>query len=531
MFYLCSMSGLHVVWFRRDLRVHDHAALAAALASGAPVLPLYIFDPGLWSLPEQSRRQFDFLVESLTELDEALRARGARLVVRTGRTAEVLADLHRRHGLAAIHTHEETGLQWAYDRDRSVRRWALQAGVSLREQSQTGVLQDRAHRDAWAAHWNELMSRPRLKAPDTIPMADVPSAPWPIAEDFGLGPDDCPERQPGGRAAGVELLRSFLSGRGRRYGQALSHPAEAADISSRVSAHLAFGTVSAREAVQAAWRARVAYAEDGDTTFTQSLDGFLARLQARSRSLQAVEDGTSFDRRPVPPARDGLRPEAAEGDPRLEAWLQGRTGFPFIDAAMRALNATGWLSASMRVQLIGFAAWHLWMDPGRPAAQMAGLLTDFEAGIHYPQVQAHVMFTGAATPRVFNPVKQSQDMDPDGAFIRRWVPELAALPTHYLHAPWEAPKADLARAGIVFGQTYPMRMLDHVAAGREARERLALLRRPPISAHDGTRDRAGQDVRQPDLPFSGRKPGRARKAPQAPMQLSLDLLPPAGPAS
>ena len=203
MFYLCSMSGLHVVWFRRDLRVHDHAALAAALASGAPVLPLYIFDPGLWSLPEQSRRHFDFLIESLTELDEALRLRGARLVVRTGRTAEVLADLHRRHGLAAIHMHEETGLQWAHDRDRSVRRWALQAGVSLREQSQTGVLQDRAGRDSWAAHWNELMSRPRLKAPDTIGMADVPSAPWPIAEDFGLGPDDCADRQTRCLAAGV----------------------------------------------------------------------------------------------------------------------------------------------------------------------------------------------------------------------------------------------------------------------------------------------------------------------------------------
>ncbi|MEZ5998607.1 MAG: FAD-binding domain-containing protein [Hyphomonas sp.] len=524
------MSGVHIIWFRRDLRVHDHAALAAALASGAPILPLYIFEPGLWALPETSRRQFDFLMESLGELDEALIARGARLVVRTGAARDVFADLHRRHGIAAIHTHQETGLQWTFDRDKAVRRWALQAGVSLREQDQSGIVRGLKDREGWAARWEEVMARPRLRAPDAIPMAEVPSAPWPIAEDFGLREDECPGRQKGGRTAGVDLLRSFLAGRGRRYRQDMSSPVTAAEACSRLSPHLAFGTVSVREAVQAAQRARAAYAEDGDTTFAQSLDSFLARLQWRSHLMQKLEDETSLETRPLHPAYDGLRPEAADGSLGLEAWLNGRTGFPFVDACMRSLRATGWLNFRMRAMLMGFASHHLWMDWKHPAERLAALFTDFEAGIHYPQAQMQAAVTGTSIPRIYNPVKQSQEQDPDGAFIRRWVPELANLPTQYLHAPWEAPKAELARAGIVFGQTYPMRMVDHVAAAREARERIAAARRKPGHAETARalEDRHGSHKAGVALPVRGGR--RAKKLPSGPVQLSFDLgLPPAPP--
>ncbi|MCA8899845.1 MAG: deoxyribodipyrimidine photo-lyase [Hyphomonas sp.] len=497
------MSGLHVVWFRRDLRVHDNAALAAALASGAPILPLYVFEPGLWAQPEASRRQFDFLMESLTELDEALTERGARLIVRTGEMVEVLADLHRRHGLAAIHVQADPGTGWARERDKAVQRWALHAGVSLREQAQPGP-----------ANWDEVMARPRHKAPDLIPAANVPSAPWPIAEDFGLREDACPGRQTGGRAAGVELLRSFLAGRGRRYRQAQAGLAGIEESCSRLSPHLAFGTVSVREAWQAAARARTAFALDGDTTFADSLDAFLDRLRWRGQSIEAFGHGALLT---APP--DGLRPPAADGDPRLEAWIAGRTGFPFIDASLRALQATGWLPVRLRALLVGFAAWHLWMDWRRPAERLAGLFTDFEPGLHYSQVHRQAALTGPGAPRIFNPVKQSQEMDPAGAFIRRWVPELAALPAQYIHAPWEAPKAELARAGVVFGQTYPMRMLDHIASAREARERVAALRQPGPSARD--LEMAGARA---GVPRKRRSPNARGRKPAAPLQLSFDLL-------
>jgi deoxyribodipyrimidine photo-lyase len=299
-----------------------------------PSLPLWpavrrscrsIYSSGaLWALPEHSRRQFDFLMDSLTELDEALTERGARLIVRKGDALDILADLHRRHGIEAIHMYEESGLPWMRARDRAVRRWAVQAGISLREQSQPGVLRGLKEHDDWAARWADTLNAPRIKAPDTIRAATQAAGPWPIAEDFCLGPDDCAGRQKGGRTAGVELLRSFLAGRGRRYRQDADRPVTAETAGSRLSPHLAFGTVSVREAWQAAARARAAFLQDGDTTYAASLSEFLERLEWRARSIQAFED------RPLPQTGSGedLRQEVAADDPRLAAWIEGRTGFP-----------------------------------------------------------------------------------------------------------------------------------------------------------------------------------------------------------
>lgn len=516
MFYFCSMTGVHVVWFRRDLRIHDHAALAAAVASGAPVLPLYIFEPGLWALPEHSRRQFDFLMDSLTELDAALTERGARLIVRTGDAQDVLADLHRRHRVEAIHMHEETGLPWARARDRAVRRWAMQVGIPLREQPQPGTVRGLKPQDDWRAHWRAAVRRTRFKAPETLTAATQAGGPWPIAEDFGLGREDCPDRQPGGRAAGVDLLRSFVANRGRRYQR------DAGGASSRLSSHLAFGTLSVREVWQAAARARTAFEQDGDTTFAASLDNFLHRLEQRARSIQSLED------KPLSQAGggEGVRPEVAADDPRLDAWLNGRTGFPLIDASMRSLRTTGWLSARLRSAVIGFATCHLWMDWRVPAERLAALFTDFEPGVHYPLAIARASLTGPAG-RVANPVKQSLELDPDGAFIRRWVPELAALSGTGLHAPWDAPKAELARAGVVLGQTYPMRIVDHVAAAREARDRIAA-----AHASSGRRPRplpAGDGEKQSGLPFRAPRAKRVPRPAAQPVQLSFDLGIPAAP--
>lgn len=477
MFYICSMSGVHVVWFRRDLRVHDHAALAAAAASGAPVIALYVFDPAEWALPERSRRQFDFLIESLRELDQALEARGIRLTLRMGNTVDVFTALHRDIGIEAIHLNEETGLQWSFDRDRQMRRWARNAGIALREQTLPGLVREALSLADWSKQWEARMQMPRLRAPETLTGPEISSAGWPIAEDFGLGPDDCPGRQSGGRANAVDCLRRFLENGG-------SAP-------SRLSAHFAFGALSLREAWQAASRACTAFVSAGDLDAAARINAFLANLHARSLLMQKLEERTTFESRNLVPAADGQRPVPPLDDPRLGAWIEGRTGFPYLDAVMRALKATGWANGRQRALAMSFAADHLWFDWRRPAEQLAARFTDFEPAVHYALARS----PAAGTPRVFNPVKQSLEQDPTGAFIREWVPELARLPDEFLHAPWDALASALSAAGIVLGQTYPMRIVDHMAAAGEARSRIAasgsrpsrLAERPAAAAHKVSR--------------------------------------------
>jgi deoxyribodipyrimidine photo-lyase len=481
------MAPVQLVWFKRDLRVFDHAPLAQAARRG-PVLPLYIAEPGLWAQPDAAGRHWAFVAESLAELHADLSALGQPLVVRFGEAASVLQDLLDRLPIAALWSHEETGNGWTYARDRAVADLLRARGLPWHELPQNGVVRRLPSRDRWSRTWERRMGATLEPPPVLVPLdtslAGDGAVSIPSGRDLGLPEDPCPGRQPGGRQAAQGLLESFLAQRGERYHKEMSSPLTAFDACSRLSAHLAYGTLSVREAVQAT-RLRRAQVRDqvktqasGRGTWAGALSAFEGRLHWHCHFMQKLESDPRIEWDNMQRACDGLRP--LEPDPTLlDAWCAGQTGFPLVDACMRALAHTGWINFRMRAMLVSFSSYQLWQHWREPGLHLARRFTDYEPGIHWSQMQMQSGTTGINTLRIYNPVKQSRDQDPEGRFIRRWLPELAGVPDDHIHEPWRMSAVEQAASGCRIGGDYPAPVVDHEASAREARRRIGAVRRTP----------------------------------------------------
>jgi len=483
-----------MVWFKRDLRVTDHHPLTHAAVSGAPVIALYVFEPELLGAAETDPSHVAFVIQSLRELDEALRARGTRLTIRTGKVPDVFNDLQRALGterpITALWSHEETGLGVTYARDLRVHAWCASQGVRWTEIPQHGVIRRLHSRDAWATRWGRRMNETPIEPPSAIRCVESVEPAWwfgaiPDHEALGIGPSGKPHAQGGGESRGLETLRSFLAERGVNYRADMSSPLTGAQGCSRLSPHLAFGTVSMRTAHYAAReRERELRADSSrDPRWAGSIRGFRARLRWHCHFIQKLESEPGIEFRNMNRAYDHIRIEdPSEWDEpimeRFNAWRAGRTGYPFIDACMRCLHATGWMNFRMRSMLVSFACHDLWLHWKPCATVLARHFLDFEPGIHFSQFQMQSGVTGINTLRIYNPIKQSMDQDPAGIFIRRWVPELADLHSEDIHEPRRLATPDAH--GLFdhprIAPEYPAPIVEHTRAAARARERIAHVR-------------------------------------------------------
>ncbi len=474
---------MHVVWFKRDLRVADHAPLRAAAASGAPVLPLLVVEPSGLAHPHHDPRHTAAVLQAAADLRRRTAALGSPLVVRVGEVEDVMEALHgdlvqRGSGIASLHAHAETGHLDSFGRDRAVARWARARGVALHEYPTNGVVRglDRhGGRDAWQplrqAQLGGLPLPPpeRLAPPDGVQPGDLPT----LADV--CPPDSRTERQEVSESAARQVLVSFLAGTQPRYPgyeKALSSPVTAWQGCSRLSVHLAWGTLSSRQVHHAVARTRAAIsglpkAEGGRRG--RSLTAFTERLAWRDHFVQRLEDSPDLEHRAIADGFDELRGDPAEPPAAaFEAWVSGNTGWPMVDASLRAVAATGWLNFRMRCLVVSVASYDLWLPWQATGEVLARWFADYEPGIHWSQMQMQSGVTGINAMRVYNPVKQQTDHDPDGVFVRRWVPELRDVPDSHLAEPWTWPASE--RHG------YPDPRVDHTVAVRRATAVLAGVR-------------------------------------------------------
>ena len=509
-------NSLNVVWFKRDLRIADHRPLAEASTRG-PVLPLYIAEPGFWAEPDASGRQWSFAAECLAELQRALAALGQPLVVMMGEAVHILRRIHETRGIAALWSHQETGNGWTYARDLAVAAWARDAGVPWHEFRQFGVIRRLRARDGWAKAWDRDMAQPITPTPKKLqPVHDAWPHEIPSSKQLGLAPDPCPQRQHGGRAAALATLEGFLAERGRDYRFQMSSPLTAFTACSRLSPHLAWGSISMREVAQASWArmADVARASGfAARNWRGSLISFMGRQHWHCHFMQKLEDEPRLEFENLHRGYDGIRSGAADAE-RLAAWSEGRTGYPFVDACMRALDRHGWINFRMRAMLMSFASYHLWLPWRASGLHLARKFVDYEPGIHWPQVQMQSGTTGINTIRIYNPVKQGLDQDPGGHFVRAYVPELAAVPDAFIHEPWRWP-------GIAT-VACPAPIVDNAEAMRAAREALHGLRRAAGHGEVAHEIAAKHGSRRAGIPMTGRNRTAARK-PSAGTQLKWDF--------
>lgn len=503
-----------LVWFKRDLRLHDHAPLVAA-RSCADALAVFVIEPEWLQSPECDASHVDFALGCLAELRAALAQRGmpllvrVRVRVRVGSMVQVLSQLQSEVPFTHLLSHEETGPGWSYMRDQQVAAWCKSQRISWQEFPQTGVVRRMGSRSGWAKRWQARMDAPFHLLEDGFAAAvplDQPELPTLAA--LGL-PSHGKSLQASGEKAARRTLRSFLQVRGYDYRKALSSPLSAEEGCSRLSPHLAFGTLSMGTVHQAT---EVAIGNTPDRALAYALRGFSGRLRWHCHFMQKLEDEPDIEFHNFTRVCDGLR-ENDFNHSHFAAWCEGRTGYPMVDACMRSLVATGWLNFRMRAMLVSFASYHLWLHWRPTGLFLARQFLDFEPGIHFSQLQMQSGTTGINTLRMYSPTKQAQDQDPEGLFIRRWVPELARVPLPYLAEPWKMDESVQHLASCVVGTDYPLPIVDDKLAMKAAKDRMYGLRKTREARDEAADVQAKHGSRKSGLPPSGQRRKATTSAP------------------